>query len=65
MNALHITNIIMNNIVRVLMTVGITVVAVKFNNFWLLGLYLIPGCMMANTITTKPDKKGEENDERD
>ena len=64
MNSLHLTNIILNNIVRVLMTVCITVAAIKFDNWWLLFLYLIPGCMMANTITSK-NSKGEKNNERD
>lgn len=64
MNSLHLTNIITNAIVRVLMTVCITVAAIKFDNFWLLGLYLIPGCMMANSISTKSNE-GEKNDEKD
>lgn len=63
MKTLHITNIITNSIVRVLMTACITVAAIKFDNFWLLALYLIPGCMMANTISTKPEK-GEKSDEK-
>lgn len=62
MNALQLTNIILNTIVRVLMTVCITVAAIKLDNFWLLFLYLIPGCMTANNITTT-HKEGEENDE--
>lgn len=62
MNALHLTNIILNSIVRVLMTVCITVAAIKLDNFWLLFLYLIPGCMMANIITNKKSE-GEKNDE--
>ena len=62
MNSLHLTNIITNAIVRVLMTVCITVAAIKFDNFWLLLLYLIPGCMMAYTITSK-NNKGEKSDE--
>lgn len=61
MNALHLTNIVLNNIVRVLMTVCITVAAIKFDNFWLLLLYLIPGCIMANIITSK-NSKGEKSD---
>lgn len=60
MNTLYLTNIVLNNIVRVLMTVCITVAAIKFDNFWLLFLYLIPGCMMANTITTNdPQERNE------
>ena len=62
MNVIHTTNIILNNIVRVLMTVCITVAAIKLDNWWLLFLYLIPGCMMANTISTKSNE-GEKNDE--
>ena len=62
MNTIHLTNIILNNIVRILMTVCITVAAIKFDNWWLLLLYLIPGCMMANTISTKSNE-GEKKDE--
>lgn len=64
MKSLHLTNIITNSIVRVLMTACITVAAIKFDNFWLLGLYLIPGCMMANNISIKSNE-GEKNDGKD
>ena len=61
-NALHLTNIIVNGIVRILLIVFITKAAFYFDNVWLLALYLIPGCMMASVISTKP-KKGEKSDE--
>ena len=62
MNSLHITNLVVNGIVRFTMVLCLTLLIIKFENLWLTALYLIPGCMMATSISTSKGK-GDETDE--
>ena len=61
MNSLHITNLVVNGIVRFTMVLCLTLLILKFENLWLAALYLIPAVMMQNVVTTKG--KGDETNE--